>query len=767
MKLGRKLKKPDPSSKLVLEEIIGLTTKNANGLASSYLNSKCVYMAGCVVVVYDVHLGTQSHLMVSHRMPKPLTCVAVSHDGRFAAAGESGHQPAVLVWDSATLALISELKGHQYGVLCIAFSPNGKHLVSVGFPHDGYICLWDWQSGLLVTKLKSSSSCSAVASVCFSSDAKFIVTAGKKHLKFWTVGSSMRSGSNSGAGSLAMYGKPVNLGHQKGNSFISVVCPIRTGGGRDGSKQAGEFFPLYALTDAGVLCLLHSGLSVQKSVDLKVEKGYALSASDKLIACACSNGIVQLFTVETLKYAGSLQYSEAKKCHEANDMVCQTKVSKQLLQLASTLPDATACQFSTSENLVVVYEDHSLYIWDICDKFKATRRCVLVSHSACIWDIKNLCCENMHDPSLACVARGCSGGVSFATCSADGTIRLWELALRSDSLEDSSVKLGMDHHSLIPEPVHTSHLVSIGILERDTVESGVSTQGFRSMAASSDGKYLAAGDFQGNLHIYNLHTSDYICLQDAHDAEILSLSFSLPSKKDVISEKVFESHYFLASGGRDRIIHLYDIERKFDLIKSIDDHSAAVTSVKITCNGSKILSCSADRSLVFRDVAVTDTGWQVSRRHHQMASNGTVFDMAVDPTMEVAVTVGQDKKINTFNIAAGKLIKSFKQDGDFGDPIKVAMDPSCSYLLCSYSNKSICMYDFISGELITQAMGHGEVITGVIFLPDCKHIISVGGDGCIFVWKVPTILSYKDSAENEGKFWSIIPIKHGPANSFK
>lgn len=57
--------------------------------------------------------------------------------------------------------------------------------------------------------------------------------------------------------------------------------------------------------------------------------------------------------------------------------------------------------------------------------------------------------------------------------------------------------------------------------------------------------------------------------------------------------------------------------------------------------------------------------------------------------------------------------------------MQVATDGSHSYLACSYSSRCICIYDYVTGEMVAQARGHSAVVTGIIFLPDCKHLVSV------------------------------------------
>lgn len=65
------------------------------------------------------------------------------------------------------------------------------------------------------------------------------------------------------------------------------------------------------------------------------------------------------------------------------------------------------------------------------------------------------------------------------------------------------------------------------------------------MKVSKDGNYLACGDSMGKLRVFSTLKFELIKEMQIHESEILALDFS-----DCID--------FLASGSRDRIIHIFD-----------------------------------------------------------------------------------------------------------------------------------------------------------------------------------------------------------------
>lgn len=66
------------------------------------------------------------------------------------------------------------------------------------------------------------------------------------------------------------------------------------------------------------------------------------------------------------------------------------------------------------------------------------------------------------------------------------------------------------------------------------------------------------------------------------------------------------------------------------------------------------------------------------------------------------------------------------------------MDRSGTFVATSCTDKTLCVYDFNSEELLATMFGHSELVTGLRFTNDSKYLISASGDGCIFVWRMPT-----------------------------
>lgn len=67
--------------------------------------------------------------------------------------------------------------------------------------------------------------------------------------------------------------------------------------------------------------------------------------------------------------------------------------------------------------------------------------------------------------------------------------------------------------------------------------------------------------------------------------------------------------------------------------------------------------------------------------------------------------------------------------------IQVVLDQSGIYAATSCTDKSMCIYDYYSGECMATMFGHSEIVTGLKFSNDGKHLITVSGDGCIFIWR--------------------------------
>ncbi len=110
----------------------------------------------------------------------PVTCVSINPINEYIANG-AGNE--IKIWDEKYKAVVS-LQGHTKQVNSIAFSSDGKYLVSGS--SDGTVRIWDPASGQLLHTMEASEK--EILSVCFSADGKYVASGGTDNLvKIWNV----------------------------------------------------------------------------------------------------------------------------------------------------------------------------------------------------------------------------------------------------------------------------------------------------------------------------------------------------------------------------------------------------------------------------------------------------------------------------------------------------------------------------------------------------------------------------------------------------
>ncbi|XP_009987285.1 PREDICTED: mitogen-activated protein kinase-binding protein 1-like, partial [Tauraco erythrolophus] len=600
----------------------------------------------CVVVLFNPRKNKQHHILNSSR--KTITALAFSPDGKYLVTGESGHMPAVRVWDVAERTQVAELQEHKYGVACVAFSPSSKYIVSVGYQHDMIVNVWSWKKNIVVAANKVSSKVTAVS---FSEDCSYFVTAGNRHIKFWYLDDSKTSKVNA---TVPLLGRSGLLGELRNNFFADVAC----GKG----KKADSTF---CITSSGLLCEFNEKRLLDKWVELRNTDSFTttvancISVNHDYIFCGCADGTVRIFNPLNLHFVTTLP----KPHFLGTDIASVTEASRLFSGMADAkYPDTIALTFDpTNQWLSCVYNDHSLYVWDVKDPKKVGKVYSALYHSSCVWNIEMY--PEVKDNNQSCLPPG-----SFITCSSDNTIRLWNT--ESSNIHGTALHrniLSNDLMKIIYVDDNTQVLLdtdynSAGSADKADAQVMDTKVGIRTVCVSPSGEHLASGDRIGTLRIYELQSLREMLKVEAHDSEILCLEYSKPDT----------GLKLLASASRDRLIHVLDAGKDYSLQQTLDEHSSSITAVKFAANDGKVrmISCGADKSIYFRTAQKTGEGVQFTRTHH-IVRKTTLYDMDVDPSWKYAAIGCQDRNIRVFNISSGKQKKLYKgSQGEDGTLIK-------------------------------------------------------------------------------------------------
>lgn len=227
----------------------------------------------------------------------------------------------------------------------------------------------------------------------------------------------------------------------------------------------------------------------------------------------------------------------------------------------------------------------------------------------------------------------------------------------------------------------------------------------------------------------------------------------------------------VATAARDRTVQVFSRSTgEWNLVQTLDDHTASVQRVLFLENGSRLLSCSTDRTIVVRELCRREaldgsfTEAYVPIRTLNTKSSPTHMTTFSDTSATLLVST-LDRQIFKFDMVSGQTISSFKVT-DTGGGDAVVMDTISltedrgpggkpRFIVgTSTTDKSIRLYD-LNGGLIDKEWGHTEGVSDVALLESSDDgtmkLISTGTDRTIMIWDfltkddVPSLQKLADS----------------------
>jgi WD40 repeat protein len=212
-----------------------------------------------------------------------------------------------------------------------------------------------------------------------------------------------------------------------------------------------------------------------------------------------------------------------------------------------------------------------------------------------------------------------------------------------------------------------------------------------SVAISSDGNYIASGNNDKTVYLWEVKTGKEIRFFLGHASSVTSVAFSGDSKT-------------LVSGSGDKTMRLWEVNTGKE-IRTFLGHTSGVTSVDLGGDDQTLVSGSWDRTVRLWDV---HTGKEILTF---MGHTDYVTSVALSGDGQTLVSGSNDKTVRFWDIQSGKEIRTFT--GHTSGVTSVALSGDGQTLVSGSSDSNVYIWDVKTGKKIRTLVGNTYPVTSV------------------------------------------------------
>jgi WD40 repeat protein/serine/threonine protein kinase/energy-coupling factor transporter ATP-binding protein EcfA2 len=292
--------------------------------------------------------------------------------------------------------------------------------------------------------------------------------------------------------------------------------------------------------------------------------------------------------------------------------------------------------------------------------------------------------------------------------------------------------------------------------------------GVYSLTTSPDGQQIAAGDGAGSIHLWDMSSGIRITrIEAAHSDVVYTLAYTPDGQ-------------YLASGGGDSLIRLWDAKTMEPIGEPLAGHESLVLTLAFTPDGTTLASAGVDRNIILWDVPSGTLLDQFDSGHTER-----IRSLAFSPNGQFMATGSADESVRLWNTEtfepvgeplkghaeavwsvafSGDSHKLISSSGDEDTPqhsrivwnleavpalmnsavkrnsdvLAVAVSPDGSHIATAggieSGDSSIQIVDMVTGEPSILLTGHERYVTGLVYSPDGRSLISASADGTVRIW---------------------------------